>query len=107
MSNVTQFPGAYTYTLEANPGVARAVGFVRKPAPVLPFVMPTAEPAVRPDVVDATLDAYLIQRLLRNYGARKRDIANTFGLGSSLGKCAPIWSRTALIATMHSKWSAL
>lgn len=106
MSNVTQFPGAYTYTLEANPGVARAVGFVRKPATVLPFVIPTAEPAVRPDVVDATLDAYMIQRLVRDYGCSKRDIANTFG-ASRLGKCAPIWFDAALVATLRSKWSAL
>lgn len=122
MNTVIQFPGAYTYTLEANPGVARAFGFVREVAPCTQHTfmsnglcfecgtsepLPTREPMVRADVVDATIDAYMIARLVRDYGCSKRDIANTFGLGSTLGKCAPIWSRTALVATMRSKWSAV
>lgn len=50
---------------------------------------PWGEKFVRPDVVDAVLDALMIARLVDQYGASKRDIANTFGY-RMLGKSRPV-----------------
>lgn len=56
---------------------------------------------IRTDVVDATLDAYMIARLVRDYGCSKRDIANTFG-ASRLGKSAP-----CVVLSTSAAWSSL
>jgi superfamily II DNA or RNA helicase len=92
--------------LEANPNRARMLGFVMptgagKAFQAIGRILRPVEPTIRADVVDATLDAYMIGRLIRDYGCSKRDIANTFG-ASRLGRSAP-----CTILSTSAAWSAL
>jgi hypothetical protein len=54
---------------------------------------------LRLDVIDAVNDAFMIRRLVNDYGASKRDIARTFG-HSRLGKSKPV-------VVARSPWSVL
>lgn len=56
---------------------------------------------LRTDIVDAVLDARMIQRLVDNYGCSKRDITNTFGY-NRLGTSAP-----CRVLSTSTDWSIL
>jgi hypothetical protein len=91
MNTVIHFPAAYNF------------GPVDPERLVYGFREPTSTPGnIRPDVIDAVLDSHMIARLVTQYGASKRDIANTFGPSSRLGRCAP-----CKVLTTSADWSVL
>jgi hypothetical protein len=103
-TNVVHFPAAYNF----GPVDAERLvyGFREQPQTMRDFqsigrILRTSDPTIRADVIDATLDSYMIQRLVRDYGCSKRDIANTFG-ASRLGKSTP-----CVVLSTSAAWSSL